>query len=422
LILIFLATSTPFGLSPLELWLWIAPPLAGGIIGYFTNDLAIRMLFRPYKALYVGSLKVPFTPGLIPSNQDRLAKRISDAIMGSLLTPDELEKLARKLLAIERVQQVILWLLQMSMEQVKTQDNQRTAKILARVLQDLFGGALPRLIRGLAKQDVFLQEQLDQVFDQVLLEFQLNGSQAQQMADWLLEGVFPADTLRQSLVDFLTDRNIEAIDTTMREKSLGTYWVIANLFGVRTSLEQLRQYCRDEKETTNRILAELIRVLFVRRRLQEWLQNFSLQNLPSVTLQELRQTMRETVRAYLRNEGTIVLKNLGKSFDWEKIAMIVLRQLRGSPVMTTSLELASQELALIVDSYLEKDLEVIVAKAIPILGIDEVIMSRVMATPPAQLEEAIQGIVKSELQAIVNLGGVLGFVIGGLQSLSLLLR
>ena len=59
-------------------WLFLVPPLAGGVIGYFTNDLAIKMLFRPYKAVYVWGKQLPFTPGLIPTNQERLAKKVSD--------------------------------------------------------------------------------------------------------------------------------------------------------------------------------------------------------------------------------------------------------------------------------------------------------------------------------------------------------
>jgi uncharacterized membrane protein YheB (UPF0754 family) len=88
--------------------------------------------------------------------------------------------------------------------------------------------------------------------------------------------------------------------------------------------------------------------------------------------------------------------------------------------METSLELVSQELALILDRYLEKDLEAIVGQVISILNLEHVIIRRVEATPPENLEQAIQGIVKSELQAIVNLGGILGILIGGLQSLLLL--
>jgi uncharacterized membrane protein YheB (UPF0754 family) len=56
-----------------DLWLLVAPPVVGGVIGYFTNDIAIKMLFRPYRPWYVGKQRVPFTPGLIPSNQERLA-------------------------------------------------------------------------------------------------------------------------------------------------------------------------------------------------------------------------------------------------------------------------------------------------------------------------------------------------------------
>lgn len=116
------------------------------------------------------------------------------------------------------------------------------------------------------------------------------------------------------------------------------------------------------------------------------------------------------------------MEELGKSIDWESLASLILSRLRTSPVVSESLETVSFELALILERYLERDLEAIVAQAIPILNIDQVIIDRVKATSAADLEAAINGIVQSELQAIVNLGGVLGFVIGLFQSASLLLR
>ena len=69
------------------------------------------------------------------------------------------------------------------------------------------------------------------------------------------------------------------------------------------------------------------------------------------------------------------------------------------------------------ERYLEEDLEKIVAQAIPILSIDKVIIDRIKATSPEQLETATQAIVKNELQAIVNLGGLLGFIVGLMQCL-----
>ncbi|MGB6013632.1 MAG: DUF445 family protein, partial [Nodosilinea sp.] len=103
-----------------ELWLLLASPIVGGVIGYFTNDIAIKMLFRPYRPIYLGGRRLPFTPGLIPSNQERLAKRISDTIMGSLLTPEELQNLARRLLQTDRTQSAIKWLLQLALDQVQS--------------------------------------------------------------------------------------------------------------------------------------------------------------------------------------------------------------------------------------------------------------------------------------------------------------
>ncbi|MGV2390362.1 MAG UNVERIFIED_CONTAM: DUF445 family protein [Microcystis novacekii LVE1205-3] len=42
------------------------------------------------------------------------------------------------------------------------------------------------------------------------------------------------------------------------------------------------------------------------------------------------------------------------------------------------------------------------------------------ATSPADLENAIQGIVKQELQGIVNLGGILGLLVGLIQTIILI--
>ncbi|MBF2046568.1 MAG: DUF445 domain-containing protein [Elainella sp. C42_A2020_010] len=403
-------------------WIFAAPPIVGGIIGYFTNDIAIKMLFRPYRAYYIAGRRLPFTPGLIPSNQERLAQRISDAIMGSLLTPEELQNLARKLLQTERMQAAIHWLLQLTLEQIQGRNQDKAVKIVADILRDLLGQSLPRLLKVMARREDFLEQQLNQIFDQVILELRLNEQQAEQLADWLLEVVIPPDVIRQAVVDFLTDRNIRIIDEGFREKTTGTYWVVANLFGVRNALTRLRTYCLDEREASNARVSELIDTLGIHDRLQELLQNLTLQNLPVSTVRQLRKTMRDTVRSYAQTKGSDLIKDLSASVDWENVASLVLNRLRNSEVFSSSLDPVSREIALVLERYLERDLEKIVVQVIPILGIDQVIINRVKATPARDLEIAIQGIVKSELQAIVNLGGILGVVIGLLQSISLLWR
>ncbi len=373
------------------------------------------MLFRPYKAIYIAGRKVPFTPGLIPRNQERLAKNISNTIMGSLLTPGELQNLARRLLQTERVQSAILWLLQLALEQIKVDKNEKSAKIVAGILRDLLGESLPRLLKVLARREDFLEAQINQIFDQVLLELQLSEEQSTRLADWLLEVVLPPDVLRQVIIDFLTDRTIQTIDESFREKTSGTYWVVANLFGLRNTLTRLRTFCLDEKDATNARLKELIQVLQMRDRLKKVLVDLSLQNLPIGTVRQLRKTTRESVRHYIQSSGSDLLQGLTDSVNWENIATLLLNRLSTSPVVSSSLEVVSQELAKILERYLEKDLEKIVALVIPILSIDQVIVDRVKSTSPADLEAAIEGIVKNELQAIVTLGGVLGFIIGLFQ-------
>ncbi len=158
----------------------------------------------------------------------------------------------------------------------------------------------------------------------------------------------------------------------------------------------------------------------MRNRLKNWLQSISLQNLPISTVRQLRKTTRDTVRIYIQESGEQFLQDFGQTIDWDQIANLIINRLQSSVSMTTSLGVISQELALILERYLEEDLEKLVAQIIPILNIDQVIRDRVNATSPADLENAIQGIVKQELQGIVNLGGILGLLVGLMQTVILI--
>ena len=71
---------------------YILAPALGGIIGYITNDIAIRMLFRPHKAKYIMGVHVPFTPGIIPKEKGRIADAIGGVISENLMNKDVLER------------------------------------------------------------------------------------------------------------------------------------------------------------------------------------------------------------------------------------------------------------------------------------------------------------------------------------------
>jgi uncharacterized membrane protein YheB (UPF0754 family) len=76
---------------------WLIPPIAGAIIGYVTNAIAIKMLFRPLKELRILGIRVPFTPGILPRERHKLADSIGRMVERELLTPEILnERLSRQ--------------------------------------------------------------------------------------------------------------------------------------------------------------------------------------------------------------------------------------------------------------------------------------------------------------------------------------
>ena len=71
---------------------YLTAPLLGGIIDYITNDIAIRMLFRPHTAKYIFGVHIPFTPGIIPKEKGRIAEAIGSTISENLMNKEVLEK------------------------------------------------------------------------------------------------------------------------------------------------------------------------------------------------------------------------------------------------------------------------------------------------------------------------------------------
>ena len=71
---------------------YLSGPVVGAVIGYITNDIAIRMLFRPRQPKYILGWHVPFTPGIIPKEKNRIAGAIGTSISENLMNRDVLER------------------------------------------------------------------------------------------------------------------------------------------------------------------------------------------------------------------------------------------------------------------------------------------------------------------------------------------
>ncbi|MBO8163684.1 MAG: DUF445 family protein [Brevibacillus sp.] len=64
----------------------------GALIGGLTNQLAVRMLFRPYTPWMLGRWRVPFTPGLIPRRRSELGQQMGNLVENYLLTAEGLQR------------------------------------------------------------------------------------------------------------------------------------------------------------------------------------------------------------------------------------------------------------------------------------------------------------------------------------------
>ncbi len=72
----------------LRLLPFVLPPLLGAIIGYVTNALAIRMLFRPLTEKRFLGIRIPLTPGIIPRQRSELARSIGRMVSTKLITDE----------------------------------------------------------------------------------------------------------------------------------------------------------------------------------------------------------------------------------------------------------------------------------------------------------------------------------------------
>ena len=70
----------------------LSGPIIGAVIGYFTNMIAVKMLFYPQKEIRLFGRRLPFTPGVIPKGRARLAASVGTVIEKHLLTREDITR------------------------------------------------------------------------------------------------------------------------------------------------------------------------------------------------------------------------------------------------------------------------------------------------------------------------------------------
>lgn len=113
---------------------YIAPPLLGAFIGYMTNYVAIRMLFRPLKPWRLFGLRLPMTPGVIPAKRHELAENIGKMVGGHLLTSTDIGQA----ISAEGFQRDLRWLVEGRVEDILEKDLGPVADIIPERFRSYF--------------------------------------------------------------------------------------------------------------------------------------------------------------------------------------------------------------------------------------------------------------------------------------------
>jgi uncharacterized membrane protein YheB (UPF0754 family) len=433
--------------------IYIISPIVGAVIGYLTNWIAIKMLFRPLKKIYIGPIALPFTPGLIPKERQRIARSIADAVGQNLLSPD--------LLASEAVSEDKLHLIEGFLDK-KLIDLKTSDKTLGDVLE-LLGvtdTGLDRVIAVLV-QKVTAKEFADQYIDDLTswvkgLGTKLGESEAVTgtiasavtnsiaREDRSLKEVLPGEVLEKvpSWTDSISQSILKSIEDYLEKPSAEELFKkhidgflakgpLRNLLGMlldtslisRQLVGTVLQLVKDP-ETKLQVFSAVESGIneLLEKKPQEVLAAFGEGEVDKAVSSGLKLLFSErTVDTFCRRE---YLEKLITSPEiGEKIAVALKRaatKAKGMRIQSIYRLYGDgnwQELKKKVLSVYKKKAPDLLVRVFSEFNLTKIIEDKINTFDLLELENLIFGISKRELGAITWLGGLLGFLMGLLTPL-----
>lgn len=292
----------------------LAHPLIGAVIGYCTNYIAVKMLFRPLRPIKLFGHTLPFTPGIIPKGQERLARAAGGVVGRELLTQEELEK---TLLSEEM--------------------DEKIRRSVAHLLQAQCGN----------------EQQLGSLLTAAV------GAESYQME---------RETLYRDVTDHLTEKLsemdlgsviAEQVLVAVKEKVQGT------LLAMMLSDEMLDGFAQPVASQINQYVRENGDMI-----------------LAPIVCEEMEEIERRTV-------GSLVQRMQDSALDLPELAVSLVHAMVRSRLSD-------------------------ILSAVDLAGVAE---RRIAALPPEELEALVLSVMKKELNAVVNLGALVGFLLGLLNLL-----
>lgn len=184
---------------------WIIPLLIGAAIGYVTNDIAIKMLFHPRKAYYIGKWRVPFTPGLIPKEKNRVAHSVGRVISTQLLSGEVVTKTLTSDAMVSRIRE--------KMERIVDSNRENTDTV-----RDILENAL-----GITQTQEYLEKIRESASDVIyhkLVELRFGESLSRLATQKLKENLSPhLSVFMDSIFDDIAENLGEMLDRVVADNS-----------------------------------------------------------------------------------------------------------------------------------------------------------------------------------------------------------
>ncbi|RBP92342.1 uncharacterized membrane protein YheB (UPF0754 family) [Cytobacillus firmus] len=360
--------------------------LIGALIGGFTNYLAIKMLFKPYKAVYIGKWKVPFTPGLIPKRRDEMADQMGKLVVNHLLTPESIKK---KFINAQ-FRSDMTGLVQKELETILL------SKKSAEDILEAFG-----IADGQAKAENRINLLIEQKYEKIISEYRSRP----------LKDVIP-----QALLDKM-DEKIPAISSTILQKGIDYFSSIEGKLRIQRMADD---FVRERSGMLSNMLQMFMGNINIADKIQpeiiKFLSNEGTSDLITALLQREWDKVLEmdtaVIEEQLEKEQILsVLKNIAhKVINLENLFKTPISSFM-APYRTVLIDEVAPKSVQMLSDWLSEKTEMFMER----LRLAEIVREQVSNFSVERLEEMVFSIIKSELKMITNLGVLLGGIIGLIQ-------
>nr|WP_280922146.1 DUF445 family protein [Ammoniphilus resinae] len=368
--------------------MFILQVVIGAFIGGMTNELAIRMLFRPYKAIYLGKWRLPFTPGLIPKRHEELARQMGKLVENFLITPEGIRKMLKK----GKVEQEVEAWIQRKLGELASSDE--TVFTFGSRLGMFPSREGQQVVKGSIK--VYIEQKIGQT-----AHLKLNEVLPERSRQMIMDKVpVLAPFLLERISQYVASDEGTRMIKQMLSNLAGGLGMFGGLAGVLLA---------DEK-----IVAK------VSGSLESSLKNDELkERLTAILARELEQLGEKQVDEVIhwlgeKNIEQLIDMIIEKMIDFDVIGQQKLQTVL-TPLLPTIRKAVPQFVANLM-AWVETNLE----EGLQKLNLTQIASSQVEAFPVHRLEDMIVSITGKELKMITVLGALLGGVIGAVQAVIVL--